>query len=253
MFLSPRRSLLYVTDTDYGTPTRKFEHLACFLPGLLALGANQIPIDVLSSDDRQHHIWAAHGLGVSCGTMYTDSMTGLGPDEVVFLSEWDLDYIRQQKEQMEEKAKEAEATTANAGGVADATTAAAKDPNRPYFPDPAKGAHRKKPKPSSAKVNQTLADESRRWWNVLTAWKDGKYGPEGSVDLTERTSGSDNAKERRGKGYTHDIGTVPGLVDPAPDAPDGSELKDYRQQNSGYYLRPEVCSFFPTLCEREMD
>ncbi|KAF7330402.1 alpha-1,2-Mannosidase [Mycena venus] len=49
LYVSPTRHLLYVTDTSSATfdhagrPTHKLEHLSCFLPGLLALGAHTAP------------------------------------------------------------------------------------------------------------------------------------------------------------------------------------------------------------------
>ncbi|KAH7885863.1 glycoside hydrolase [Phlebopus sp. FC_14] len=79
-YLSPTRNLLYVTDTDRGTPSRTFEHLSCFLPGLLALGAHTLE---LSPADRELHQWAAQGLAYTCYVSYAEQATGLGPDEMV--------------------------------------------------------------------------------------------------------------------------------------------------------------------------
>ncbi|KAI1788147.1 seven-hairpin glycosidase [Ganoderma leucocontextum] len=79
LYVTPTRGLLYVTDTARGKPTHKFEHLSCFLPGLLALGAHTLP---LAPRDRELHQWAAHGLAYTCWMTYADSETGLGPDEM---------------------------------------------------------------------------------------------------------------------------------------------------------------------------
>ncbi|KAJ8689444.1 hypothetical protein PTI98_012347 [Pleurotus ostreatus] len=84
LYLSPTRKLLYVTDTSYGTPTHNLEHLACFLPGLLALGAHTLPAADLSPHDRERHMWAARGLAYTCYVTYADQRTGLGPDGVQF-------------------------------------------------------------------------------------------------------------------------------------------------------------------------
>ncbi|KAF8661347.1 hypothetical protein AX16_001442 [Volvariella volvacea WC 439] len=117
LFLSPTRHLLYVTDTTgqtfykSGIPSRQQEHLSCFLPGLLALGAHLLPLDDLASlgidlealgdaetwgrisrnyrtlsqyNLKQLHMWAAEGLAQTCWLMYADQETGLGPEEVVF-------------------------------------------------------------------------------------------------------------------------------------------------------------------------
>ena len=42
------------------TLSHEFEHLSCFLPGLLALGVYTLP--ELSHRDKDLHMWAARGL-----------------------------------------------------------------------------------------------------------------------------------------------------------------------------------------------
>lgn len=110
-YISPTRHLVYVTDTtsaDRFVPSHVFEHLSCFLPGLLALGANTLPLDNLASmgidlDElsrnyapipkagyaklrdfnlKDVHMWAAESLAQSCVLTYADQPSGLGPDEV---------------------------------------------------------------------------------------------------------------------------------------------------------------------------
>ena len=83
LYLSPSRGLLYVTDYTSNWVSRRFEHLSCFLPGLLALGAETLPADALTDDERQLHRWAAQGLGEACATIYNDNPTGLGAEEIV--------------------------------------------------------------------------------------------------------------------------------------------------------------------------
>jgi mannosyl-oligosaccharide alpha-1,2-mannosidase len=89
-YISPRRHLLYVTDADVGTdddfsPSHIFEHLTCFLPGMLALGAATLP------DMPPTHMWAARGLAQTCWTLYADSPTGLSPDEVIISTKSESD------------------------------------------------------------------------------------------------------------------------------------------------------------------
>lgn len=119
LYLSPTRHLLYVTDTTTptferrGVPTHVFEHLSCFLSGLLALGAHTLPLDnlkvlgidlsklgseetfghagraykLLSSYNlKELHMWAAEGLAQTCWLTYADQPTGLGPDEMMMNS-----------------------------------------------------------------------------------------------------------------------------------------------------------------------
>ncbi|KAH8832926.1 glycoside hydrolase family 47 protein [Flagelloscypha sp. PMI_526] len=117
LYLSPTRHLLYVTDTRGPTssavsfPSHIFEHLSCFLPGLLALGAHLLPLDNLSSlgidleqlgneklfglsgkayrqlksyNLKELHMWVANGLAETCYITYADMPSGLGPDEMIF-------------------------------------------------------------------------------------------------------------------------------------------------------------------------
>ncbi|KAI0247096.1 seven-hairpin glycosidase [Lactifluus subvellereus] len=85
-YLTPTRRLLYVTDAYVApngelNPSHTFEHLTCFLPGVLALGAATL------HDVPRTHMWAARGLAYTCGTLYADSPTGLSPDEVTMRAE----------------------------------------------------------------------------------------------------------------------------------------------------------------------
>ena len=62
------------------TPSHKLEHLTCFLPGVLALGAVTLP------DVPQRHMWAARGFAQTCWMLYADSPSGLAPDKVSMIS-----------------------------------------------------------------------------------------------------------------------------------------------------------------------
>ncbi|KAI0369832.1 seven-hairpin glycosidase [Pilatotrama ljubarskyi] len=108
LYITPNRELLYVTDT-YGasfSATHHFEHLACFFPGLLALGAHTLNLTLTDIDPsklnpearRQYnllskynlnalHMAAAEGLATSCWLTYADQPSGLGPEVVDMLHE----------------------------------------------------------------------------------------------------------------------------------------------------------------------
>ncbi|KAI0343002.1 seven-hairpin glycosidase [Trametopsis cervina] len=108
LYVSPLRGLLYVTDLSPSPmPSHKFEHLSCFLPGLLALGVHSLPDTAFATqgptptssktaDELRHwdwkelHMLAAQGLAESCYQMYEDQPTGLGPDEVKFIDGGEL-------------------------------------------------------------------------------------------------------------------------------------------------------------------
>lgn len=112
LYISPERQLLYVTDTTINgnktATSHSFEHLSCFFPGLLALGAHLLPLNNLESiginltqlgDDLppQHrlgyqtlaefnladlHLWAAEGIAQTCYLSYADQPSGLGPEVI---------------------------------------------------------------------------------------------------------------------------------------------------------------------------
>ncbi|KAJ7484343.1 glycoside hydrolase family 47 protein [Mycena latifolia] len=86
LYVGPKRELLYVTDLKAGAPTHRFEHLACFLPALLALGAHT-PALGLSAGERERHVWAAEGLANMCWAVYGDTVTGLSPD-IFVVDQW---------------------------------------------------------------------------------------------------------------------------------------------------------------------
>jgi hypothetical protein len=111
LYLTPNRHLLYATNARKTSkvandwPTHEFEHLSCFLPGLLALGAHSLPLDTLGptlkslpknhdygsaqegytilsrfSSLKEMHMIAAEGLAMTCWLSYADQPTGLGPE-----------------------------------------------------------------------------------------------------------------------------------------------------------------------------
>lgn len=112
LWITPERKILYPASSS-GTPPNDvsnhvFEHLACFLPGLFALGAQTLPLDDLeslgvnfasladglSAEGQEEyrllanyklsdlHRWAAEGMSEACAVVYHDMPTGLSPDEV---------------------------------------------------------------------------------------------------------------------------------------------------------------------------
>jgi mannosyl-oligosaccharide alpha-1,2-mannosidase len=67
--------------------TGVFEHLSCFFPGLLALGAHVLPESAFSSPhERALHEAVARGIAHTCYLTYADMPSGLGADEVVMES-----------------------------------------------------------------------------------------------------------------------------------------------------------------------
>lgn len=95
LHITPNRELLYVTSESLSRPTNTFEHLACFLPGLLALGAYTLPFSHLPPKKAELHKWAAEGLAYTCYLTYADQRSGLGPDGVQMsdAGKW-VDFVR---------------------------------------------------------------------------------------------------------------------------------------------------------------
>ncbi|KAH7337659.1 glycoside hydrolase [Rhizoctonia solani] len=87
LYISPNRKLLYVTDISGGahSPSGKLEHLSCFLPGLFALGADQLTEkEGMTKQRKERYMWAAIGLTNTCIGIYEDMQTGLGAETIQF-------------------------------------------------------------------------------------------------------------------------------------------------------------------------
>ncbi|KAF9286556.1 hypothetical protein BGZ68_002799 [Mortierella alpina] len=69
--------VLGVYDTATDTLVPKMDHLSCFAPGLLAMGARVF--------GRMQDMAVARGLMETCYLSYRNSATGLGADEIAFL------------------------------------------------------------------------------------------------------------------------------------------------------------------------
>ena len=82
IYQTPTRGLLYAGDIVRGSLDHRLEHLSCYLPGILALGAYTLPDAELPPKQKEIHRWAAHGLAYTCAVSYADQQTGLGPDQM---------------------------------------------------------------------------------------------------------------------------------------------------------------------------
>ena len=70
--------LTYVAESKNGAVLRKMDHLVCFVPGMLALGAQHIP------EVAEEHMAVAKKLTRTCYEMYARMATGLAPEFVRF-------------------------------------------------------------------------------------------------------------------------------------------------------------------------
>jgi hypothetical protein len=79
--------LRYLTDSgsSRGNGGGKMEHLACFVPGLLALGIIHDDDNTLTQADKLRQLQLAEDLGESCYAMYERSATGLSAEGVYFM------------------------------------------------------------------------------------------------------------------------------------------------------------------------
>jgi hypothetical protein len=68
--------LTYISEWKNGSPFHKMDHLACFVGGLLALGAE--------GPNKERDMETAKGIGETCYQLYHRSPTGLSPEFVNF-------------------------------------------------------------------------------------------------------------------------------------------------------------------------
>jgi len=72
--------MYFIAERDYnGHLINKFEHLACFTGGMLALGAQHISDESV----KRKHMEVAEGIGNFCWQMYNTTSTGLSPEHVL--------------------------------------------------------------------------------------------------------------------------------------------------------------------------
>lgn len=70
--------LTYVAESKNGPLVFKMDHLVCFVPGMLALGAQHLP------EYAEDHMKLAEDLMETCYQMYARQPTGLAPEFVRF-------------------------------------------------------------------------------------------------------------------------------------------------------------------------
>lgn len=77
--------LTYIQELHSGAPSGKFDHLVCFVPGMLALGV-QPGVGDGNADNpkRDEHMRLARELAETCYQFYKRSPTGLAPEIVQF-------------------------------------------------------------------------------------------------------------------------------------------------------------------------
>lgn len=75
--------LVFVADWNGRTQHRKMDHLVCFLPGLLALGAHTDPLGP-ESNRAKRDMAVAKSLMFTCREMYHQQRSGISPEYVEF-------------------------------------------------------------------------------------------------------------------------------------------------------------------------
>ncbi|KAL4422458.1 hypothetical protein ABPG75_008655 [Micractinium tetrahymenae] len=74
-------NLTYIAEYDRSTVKHKFDHLVCFVPGMLALGAHS---GAVQGAKAERYIQLAADLTHTCWQMYHRMPTGLSPEYVTF-------------------------------------------------------------------------------------------------------------------------------------------------------------------------
>ena len=83
--------LMYVAEWNGNSPIHKMDHLACFVPGMLALGAYTAANGAGSGTSNvQRDLQNAKALAYTCHQMYDRQATGLSPEFVEFKAGQDL-------------------------------------------------------------------------------------------------------------------------------------------------------------------
>lgn len=72
--------LTYIAEMQGGNIVPKMDHLACFVPGMLALGAD------LAGQERDKHMRVARGIARTCYEMYRRQPTGVAPEFINFVN-----------------------------------------------------------------------------------------------------------------------------------------------------------------------
>ena len=81
--------LWYVAEKVNGSLLHKFDHLVCFLPGTLALGAATDPYG-MESPRAKRDLRTARALAYTCHEVYARTATGLAPEIVKFKAGSDM-------------------------------------------------------------------------------------------------------------------------------------------------------------------
>jgi hypothetical protein len=85
LMASSHSGLAFVADYNGRSHNRKMDHLVCFLPGILALGAYNDPLG-FDSPRAQRDLSVAKALLHTCHEMYRRQPSGLSPEYVLFPS-----------------------------------------------------------------------------------------------------------------------------------------------------------------------
>lgn len=83
LVFTSRAGLQYVAEFDRSTVKHKMDHLACFVPGMLALGAMT---HAVQGAKAQRYLDVAGNLSHTCWQMYRSTPSGLSPEYVQFSS-----------------------------------------------------------------------------------------------------------------------------------------------------------------------
>ncbi|CAG8690648.1 6655_t:CDS:2, partial [Cetraspora pellucida] len=89
-----RPDLLFIGELSYGSFVGKLQHLTCFVPGMLAIGSKVL--------DRPKDLEVAIKLAEACYWAYEMTYTGIGPEDLWFMSSNDT-YNEEEKKLLKQK------------------------------------------------------------------------------------------------------------------------------------------------------
>lgn len=89
LLTSSKTGLAFLADWDGRRHGRKMDHLVCFMPGLLTLGAYS-SLEGITSERSQRDLAVARALMYTCREMYHRTPTGIAPEYVRFPEDGDM-------------------------------------------------------------------------------------------------------------------------------------------------------------------
>ncbi|GAB4814643.1 hypothetical protein N2152v2_001689 [Parachlorella kessleri] len=81
LVFTSKEGFMYIAEFDRASVKHKFDHLVCFVPGMLALGVHS---GAVAGEKAKQYMQVAAGVTETCWQMYHTQPTGLSPEYIQF-------------------------------------------------------------------------------------------------------------------------------------------------------------------------